>query len=187
MENVVSPEFRVSYPQVFQPKLNDLNGKQEYSLVAVFAPGTDLSLLKAQIAEAATEKFGADKTKWPANLRNPIRANEERAKQGVLPEGYAPGGFYINLKSSQKPGVVNQNVQPIIDPSEFYAGCIARASVRAYGYDQKGNRGVAFGLQNVQKVRDDAPLSGRTTAAQDFQPVAGAASSNAAASDDPFA
>jgi len=186
MENVITPKFRVSYPQVFRPKLNDLNGKQEYSLVAIFAPGSDLSLLNAQVAAAATEKWGADKSKWPKPLRNPIRKNEEREKEGKLPDGYEAGGVFINFKGSQKPGVVDQNVQTIIDESQFYAGCYAIAQVRAYAYDNKGNRGVAFGLQNIQKVADGDPLSGRQRAEDAFVPVAGAAAGGGS-SDDPFA
>ena len=187
MENVITPKFRVSYPQVFRPKLNDLNGKQEYSLVAIFAPGTDKSLLNAQIHAAAEEKWGADKSKWPANLRSPIRPNEERMKDGKLPDGYEAGGFFINLKSAHKPGVVDANVQPIIDESDFYPGCYAIAQVRAYAYDNKGNRGVSFGLQNIQKAGEGDPLSGRQRAEDAFKPVAGATAGTGAKADDPFA
>jgi len=111
MENVITPKFRVSYPQVFKPKLNDLNGKQEYSVVAIFPPGTDMAALNAQVAEEAAEKWGPDKAKWPKPLRNPIRKNEEREKEGKLPDGYEAGGVFINFKGSQRPGVVDQNVQ----------------------------------------------------------------------------
>lgn len=173
--NVMTPEFRVSFPTLFAPQLNDLNGKMEYSVVALFPKGADLSALKAAAQAAVVEKWGADKAKWPTALKTPFRDQAERAKDGVLPGGHEAGAIFMTLKSTQKPGVVDEQVNDVIDTSMIYAGCWGRATVRAYAYDQKGNRGVAFGLQNFQKTRDGDPLSGRTRAADDFEPVAGAA------------
>ncbi len=186
MENLLTPKFRVSYAKVFRPEKNNLSGEMEYSLVAVFPKGSDLTVLTAAVKAAAEEKFGADKTKWPKLLRSPIRKNEEKEKEGKLPDGYEAGGFFIGLKSKQRPGLVDANLQAMIDETGFYSGCFARAQVRPYGYDQKGNKGVAFGLQNLQKMGDGDPLSGRQRAEDAFEPVAGAAepAGNAA---DPFA
>lgn len=172
---IITPEFRVSYPNVFKPKRNELNGKDEYSMVALFPKGADLKTLKEACQKAIVDKWGPDKAKWPNNLRTPFRLQEERAKdvdgKRILPAGHEEGAVFINLKSSQRPGIVDQNVQDIINESDFYAGCWARASINAYAYDQKGNRGVAFGLNNVQKTRDDDPLGNRAKPEQDFAPV----------------
>ena len=176
MANVNTPEFRVSYPNVFKPKRNDLNGKDEFSIVALFKKGQDLSVLEAAIVKAATDKWGPDKLKWPKPLRNPIRDQGERAKEvdgkRVLPAGHEEGAKFINLKSAQRPGVVDQNVQDILEESQFYAGCYARASINAFAYDQKGNRGVSFGLGNIQKMREGEPLGNRARPEQDFAPIA---------------
>jgi hypothetical protein len=149
--------------------------------VALFPKGADLSKLKAEAQRAIEEKWGKEKSKWPANMRTPFRDQGERAKdvegRKVLPAGYEEGAIYLNLKSSQRPSVVDQSVQDIIDEKDFYPGCWARATVRAYAYDNKGNRGVAFGLQNIQKTKDDGPLSGKPTAQDDFAPIQGAGSS----------
>lgn len=176
MANINTPVFRVSYPNVFKAKKNDLNGKDEFSIVALFKKGEDLSALKAAAQKAITDKWGPDKAKWPTNLRSPFRDQAERAKEvdgkRILPAGHEEGAIFINLKSSQRPGVVDQNVQDILDESLFYAGCWARASVNAYAYDQKGNKGVSFGLGNIQKVRDGDPLGNRARPEQDFAPIA---------------
>lgn len=183
-ENVITPKFRVSYPNVFAAKKNDLNGKDEYSLVALFAPGEDLSTLKAAAKAAIVEKWGADQSKWPSNLKSPFRDQGEKEKSGVMPDGYVKGATFITLKSNQKPGLVDGNRQAIIDPSAFYAGCYARASVRFFAYDQKGNRGVSCSLQNLQKMGEGESLSGRVSAEAEFSPVEGSgAGSNDA---DPF-
>lgn len=176
MANINTPRFRVSYPNVFKPKRNDLNGQDEFSIVCLFKKGEDLSKLKAAMHQAAVAKWGADQSKWPKGLRSPLRDQGERAKdvdgKRILPPAHEEGAIFLNLKSKQRPGVVDQNVQQIIDESQFYAGCYAIASVNAFAYDQKGNRGISFGLGNIQKVADGEPLGNRASPEQDFAPVA---------------
>ncbi len=177
MSNVMTPVFRASYPALFKSKLNDLNGEQEYSVVALFPKNADMSKLKAAAQAVIEEKWGKEKNKWPKNLKSPFRLQEEREKydeetgKKLLPAGHEAGAIFMNLKSKQKPGLVNADVQDILDASEIYAGCYCRATVRPYAYEVKGNAGIAFGLQNVQKVKDGDPLSGRTKATDDFAPV----------------
>jgi hypothetical protein len=183
MANVLTPKFRVSYPNVFQPKFNELSKKNEYSLVALFPKGADLSMLKLAAQAAIEEKWGKDKKKWPPNLRTPFRDQGDRAKtdeetgKEFLPAGYEKGNAYLNLKSTSRPGLVDENVEEIIDSSQFYAGCWARATVSVYAYDQAGNKGVNFGLQNIQKVAEGDALSGKTKAQDDFAPIEGGAES----------
>ena len=173
-----TPEFRVAFPNVFRPKKNTLNGNEEYSVVALFPKGTDLSDLKAAARAAIEKKFGKDKSKWPTTLKNPFKDQGSRAKKDpvtgkeTLPQGYEKGCIYIDLKSQDKPGVVDQGVNNIINTSDFYGGCWAVASVNAFGYDQGGNKGVSFGLGNIQKVRDDSGFGNRTRPEDDFAPVA---------------
>lgn len=184
MGNVLTPEFRVSYPNVFTARKNDLNGKDEYSVVALFPKGADLSKLEAACKEVMEEKWGKDSSKWPRPLRSPFRKQDEKEKEiegkMVMPAAHEKGAIFLNLRSQQRPGVVDHQVQDIIDQSQFYAGCWAKATVRPYAYDMKGNRGVAFGLQNIQKTKDGDPLSGRPTAQDDFAPIQGADSGKAA-------
>lgn len=180
MSNTITPEFRVSYPNVFKPKYNELAKKEEYSVVALFPKGADLSKLKATVQAAVEEKWGKDQAKWPKNLRLPFKVQSltrVNAKGETVPNaGHVDGAIYLDLKSKTKPQVVDQQVQPIIEETEFYAGAWAIASVRAYAYDQAGNRGVSFGLVNIQKVREGEPLAGRSTPEMDFAPIAGAVS-----------
>lgn len=202
MSNKNTPEFRVAFPAVFQPKLNKLSGKEEFSVVALFPLESELTgdkkvaylagmkKLKVMASEAAVKKFGPDKTKWPPKMRNPFRdqADREKMVDGKLqmPQGYVKGALYLNLKSTQRPGVVNQQVEDIIDASEFYGGCWAMASVSCYGYDTAGNRGVGFGLGNLQKTRDDKAFGNRTKPQDDFSPVAEPETGNEESSADLF-
>lgn len=184
-KNIMTPNFRASYPKLFKPELNQLSKKMEYSVVALFKKGDDLSALKKAAEEVLVKELGADRALWPKNLKSPFRDQGEREKldketgKMVLPPGHEKGAIFITLKSTQKPGVVDKNVQPILDESEIYGGAICRSTVRPYYYDQAGNRGVAFGLQNVQKVSDGEPLGGgRVAATSEFAPVEGATSSS---------
>lgn len=171
--------------------MNKLSKKAEYSLQALFPAGADLTSLKNAAQAAIVEKWGEDKNKWPKGLRTPFRDQGDKKKENedgsvYLPDGYVEGAIYLNLKSQNRPGVVDENVQPIMEESVFYAGCWARASVTAYAYDQAGNRGVSFGLNNIQKVGDGDALSYRTKAEDDFKPVEMAAKTNGGAATDLF-
>lgn len=185
MANINTPVFRVSYPHVFTPQTNDLNGKSEFSLVALFPRDADLSVLKAAAQAALVKKFGADKAKWPKNLRSPFRDQVDKKREdGTMPDGYDEGAIFLTLRadaSKHRPQVVDSNVQKIIDPTEFYGGCWAIASVNAYAYDQSGNRGVSFGLGNLQKIREGESFGGSTKAEDDFAPVPGGAAAGESA------
>jgi hypothetical protein len=182
-DKVITPEFRVSYSYVFTPQENrqdDGTVKREYSLTAIFPKGADLTAVKAAAQQVLIDKFGPDQSKWPGNLRNPFRKCNERWKneggKQVVPAGYEDGdAIFITAKATEKspPGVVDQRLNDIIESRDFYSGCYARASVRPYYYEKKGNRGVAFGLNNVQKLRDGDPLGGRSRPTDDFQAVEG--------------
>lgn len=171
-KNVMTPPFAASYPKLHKAEVNKLSGKSEYSVVALFKKGADLGALKKAAEDCLVAALGADKTKWPKKLKSPFRDQSEKEKDGQLPPGHEEGAIFMNLKSLQRPGVVNRDVEPIIDENELYAGSICKATVRPYYYDQAGNRGVAFGLQNIQKIGEGTPLGGaRASAESEFAPV----------------
>lgn len=160
---VVTPEFRVSFAHVFQPQSAFDNQEPKYSIVMLFPKkGTDLTQLKQLLQDAAREKWGE---KIPKPLRNPIRDGDEKDMDGYKDH------WFVSATSKTKPGLVDQGLQPILSAEDFYSGCYARATVTAFAYDKAGNRGIAFGLQNIQKLRDGEPFSGRTKPENDFDAV----------------
>lgn len=185
MTNLMTPEFRVSWPKLFKPEADE-KGKLWYSVQALFPPGENLEKMKAAAQEALVKKFGADKEKWPANLINPFKkqSTKRKNKEGKMVDnpGHIDGALYLTLKSSQKPGVVDMNVQEIINEQDFYAGCYARATVQVSAYDNK-SKGVTFYLQNIQKTKEGEPLSGRAKAETEFAPIEGANETVSSASD----
>jgi hypothetical protein len=156
---IVTPEFRVSFAYVFVPQSGFDNQTPKYSLVMLIPKKTDITELKKLLQDAAKSKWG---DKIPKGIRNPIRDGNEKELDGYKDM------WAISASSKIKPGIVGPDMQPIISTDEFYSGCYARASVTAFAYDQKGNKGVAFGLQNIQKLKDGEPFSGRTRPEEDF-------------------
>lgn len=162
---VVTGKARLSYVQVFEPKPDD-QGVLKYSM-AVLIPKSDtatVNKIKAAIEaakeEGRTGKWGG---KIPPTLKMPLRDGDIERE---APE--YKGHYFINCNSRQKPGVVDAAVNPILDQSEVYSGCYGRVSINFFPFDQKGNRGIGAGLQNVQKLADGEPLSGRSRAEDDF-------------------
>lgn len=92
----------------------------------------------------------------------PVARDEEREDEAYK------GHYFINANSNTPPQIVDRAVKPILDRSEMYSGCYARVSLSFYAFNSNGNKGVACGLANIQKVRDGEPLGGRTNAADDF-------------------
>lgn len=185
-DNVITPEFRAGYVGLFRasaPK-DDPEGKKKFSVRAFFPPTADLSVLKAQAAQAVREKWG-DKT--PSALRSPFRTNGDLDNPvDGIPKDWVVMTFSAN--EDRRPGVVDANLQDILDDSQCYSGAWFRAQVRAYGYENRGNKGVSFGLQNVQKLRDDDPIGGgRIPANKAFDAFAPAGGGSAKSGADIFA
>lgn len=174
-KKLYSPVGRVSFPYVFEK--NDYNDPPKYELTLLFPPGTDLSELKNAARAAVKEKWGDS---VPKGLRNPFR--DAGDKNGL--DGYEPGWTFVAFRTTRRPGVVDQHVQPIIDVEEFYPGCWARVTCNPYAYARKGNCGVAFGLGNVQKMKEDESFQGGSKAEEDFGPVTEGAGNSGAYSDD---
>lgn len=163
----ITPKARLNYAHIFAPKSGPNGEEPSYSCVLVFDPGTDLAGLKNAAWAAAKEKWG-DKARQ-MQLRNPFRNNAD--KQGQ--EGFPAGGVFITCRTKNKPGLVDQSTQPIMDNNGLYSGCWVRASIRAFTYDNKGNKGISFALLNIQKMGDGDRLDNRRSPDQDFEPLPG--------------
>ena len=168
-DNMLTPIFRAGFISVFKPsKPNGSNQDPKYSIRAMFPPNTDMSTLKAAAAQAAKDKWGAN---VPKVLRSPFRKNEdlENPVPGIGDDWIV---MTFSAPADKRPGLVDAKLQDIIDEVEVYSGAWYRAQVRPFAYEQQGNKGVSFGLQNVQKIKDDDPLgAGRTPANKAFDAV----------------
>ena len=137
---------------------------------SVVLAGEKIEIIKAEYG--AQDKWG---DKIPKTLRSPFRLNEELEAPIIgIGDDWTIMSFSAN--EDRRPGIVDAKLQDIIDDADVYSGAWYRCQVRAFAYDTAGNKGVSFGLQNVQKLRDDDPLgNGRIPASKAFEPVESAA------------
>lgn len=158
---VVTGKVRLSYVHLFEPWSNDPEKPAVYS-TTILIPKTDTATVEkvkraqAAAAEEGKAKFGG---RIPSNLKTTLHDGDEEADLERNPE-YA-GHYYMAMSSKTRPGIVDADLQPVIDPTQVYSGCYARVSINAFAYSNSGNKGVSFGLNNVQFLEDGEPLGGR--------------------------
>jgi hypothetical protein len=166
---VITGEVRLSYVHLFEPTSIGEGSDLKYS-VCLLIPKTDKITLGAISAAIEAAKL-AGVSKWggkiPPTLKLPLRDGD--AERPDSPE-YA-GMYFVNASCKTKPSVVDRKLKEITNSEDVYSGCYARASVNFYAFDQRGNRGIACGLNNVQKLRDGDYLGGRSRAEDDFDEV----------------
>ena len=97
-------------------------------------------------------------------IKNPLRDGDRERPDD---EAYR-GCWFINANSATAPGIVDSDRQPIIERSEVYSGVYGRASINFYAFNSNGNKGIACGLNNLQKIADGEPLGGKSRAEDDF-------------------
>ena len=166
--NKVIIPCRFSFLHCWEP--DSVNGSEPKYSVSAIIPKADtatVSKIKAAIENAKKEAMSKWGGKIPPNLKTPLRDGDiDRAGD----EAYA-GCYFLNANSRQAPQVVDRHVQPILDQSEVYSGCYGQISVTFYGYNSNGNRGIAAGLGNIQKLKDGESLGGRAKASDEFDTV----------------
>ena len=166
---VVTGTVRLSYANVWEPK--SINGGAEKYSVSLIIPKSDkktIAAINAAVDAAIDEglaKFGGKKPNKVA-IKLPLRDGDTERND----EAYADS-YFVNANSQTPPQIVDQNVNPIMDRSEIYSGVYARVSISFYAFNSNGNKGVACGLGNIQKVRDGQPLGNRSSAEDDFTAI----------------
>mgnify|MGYP002611165593 CR=1 FL=1 len=157
---------RWSYANVWDPK--SINGGAPKYSVSLIIPKSDtatVNKIKAAIQAAYEEGEGSGKTVPALSvLKTPLRDGDlERPDD----EAYA-NSYFVNANSATAPGIVDADRQPILDRSEVYSGVYGRASINFYAFNSNGNKGIACGLNNLQKIKDGEPLGGKSRAEDDF-------------------
>jgi hypothetical protein len=168
--HLVTPEARLAFPALFEPKpVQQGSDKLKFQATILLPPGTDLAPFKRAMAAAARNQWG---DKIPKGLKNwGPRSCEEREHL----EGFDEGWFFFSVKSNpdRRPAVVDQALRDILDPNKVYGGCWCKFHINAYAYDRPDGKGITFGLNGVQLIRDDTRFDGRVDSTSLFTPVAG--------------
>ena len=167
---ITGKDTRWSYCNVWEPKA--INGGTPKFSVSLLIPKTDtvtVNKIKAAIEAAYREgesKLKGNSKSVPAMslLKTPLRDGDTERPDDPT---YA-GHYFVNANSSTAPGIVDADRQPILTRSEVYSGVYGRASISFYAFNSNGNRGIACGLNNLQKIRDGEPLGSHASAESDF-------------------
>lgn len=167
---VTGKDTRWSYCNAWEPK--SINGGTPKYSVSLIIPKTDtVTVEKIKAAIQAAYEEGASKLKGNGKSVPALSAIKTPLRDGDLerPDDAAyANSYFVNANSATAPGIVDAACQPIIDRSEVYSGVYGRASINFYAFNSNGNRGIAAGLNNLQKIRDGESLGGKSRAEDDF-------------------
>ncbi len=170
MKVITGPDTRWSYANVWEAK--SINGGTPKFSVSLIIPKSDkATIAKIRAAIEAAYKEGEAKLKGNGRsvpalsvLKTPLRDGDTERPDD---EAYA-NAYFVNANSATAPGIVDADRQPILNRSEVYSGVYGRASINFYAFNSNGNKGIACGLNNLQKIRDGEPLGGKSRAEDDF-------------------
>ena len=168
---VVTGICTFSYLNCWEPKAAPDGGKPKFSVSLIIPKSDTRTVEKIRAAIQAAYEEGQSKLKGTGKsvpalsaLRTPLRDGDVDRPDD---EAYK-GSWFINANSDSAPGIVDADRQPILIRSEMYSGVKGRASINLYAYNVNGNRGIACGLNNLQKIADGTPLGGKSRAEDDF-------------------
>ena len=170
MKVITGPNTRWSYVNAWEPK--SINGGTPKYSVSLIIPKSDTKTLEkikaaldAAYHEGEAKLRGNGKSVPPmTSLKLPLRDGDTERPDD---EAYR-NSYFINANATNAPGIVDADRNEILTRSEVYSGVYGRASITFYAFNSNGNRGIACGLNNLQKLRDGEPLGGRASAESDF-------------------
>ena len=170
MKVITGKDTRWSYANVWEAK--SINGGTPKFSVSLIVPKSDtVTVEKIKAAIQAAYEEGQAKLKGNGRSVPPLTAIKTPLRDGDTERPDDPAyanAYFINANSATAPGIVDADLNPILSRSEVYSGVYGRASISFYAFNSNGNKGIACGLNNLQKIRDGEPLGGKASAASDF-------------------
>ena len=167
---VVTGIVRLSYANIWEP--TSINGgTPKYSVSLIIPKDDTVTVAKIKAAIEAAYKEGEAKLKGNGRSVPPLTAIKNPLRDGDTERPDDPAyanAYFVNANSATAPGIVDADRNEIITRSEVYSGVYGRASINFYAFNSNGNRGIACGLNNLQKFRDGEPLGGKASASSDF-------------------
>ena len=155
----------LSYVHCFEPE--SYNGSEPAYGVQLIINKSDTKTV-GMVKECIKNAYEKGKNKLGNAALNRIKVPLRDGDVDRADDPIYAGRYFINCKTKTQPEIVDKNRQAILDPREFYSGCIGRASINFYAFNSNGNKGIGVGLNNIQKLADGTPLGGRTRAEDDF-------------------
>jgi hypothetical protein len=184
---LIGPLSLLSYPHLAEAQASRQAGKPaKFSSAFVFTP----ELLadpkeKALFVALQTAALEAVKAKWGDQAEALLKSDgfKKGFRRDAELKGYPEGSIFLTARGTQQPGLVYAHAdvattgQPARKPAripqdkiktDLYAGAVVRPLLTVFTFDQEGNKGVSFGLEGIQKIRDGARIDGRVAADDAF-------------------
>ena len=175
---VLKTPMRLSFAQLFEPRLNTMNNRTEYS-ATLMIPKSDTALVK-KIQDAIQAELESDLSKFPGNQiprrwRSPLRDADDpddRMDGTAQAEKYPEfaGHYYIRASMSDtttsgvehRPGVFDRT-GAALEKGEMKSGDWVRARINLSAYPSKGspntkNFGVSAYLLTLVLDSEGEPL-----------------------------
>ena len=90
-KNIITPEFRLSYPAVYEKKHNVMSKKDEYSVVMLIPKNSpELAAFGAAYQQAITDRWGAN----PPVFKNTLFKDGDSKEYGWTKEKKKPRRHY---------------------------------------------------------------------------------------------
>ena len=185
--NIILPKARMGFPALLEPKEGQNGGKPKYSAVFLVPASADITLLKKAVKDLFLAKYG-DEQSIPDKVFNPLKQRARDKRSAETGNRYFPEDlddwYALTASSTQAPGVIGPDGKNVTESNQVYSGRWACASVRPFWFEARDpknpkvilNRGVSFGLQNVQLLDNDEQWGATRAKAEDeFEPVESAA------------
>lgn len=170
MKVITGTDTRWSYANVWEAKSIN-SGTPKFSVSLIIPKSDTRTVAKVKAAIEAAYREGEAKLKGNGKSVPPLSAIKSPLRDGDIErpdDSTYANAYFINANATTAPGIVDADRQPIIDHSEVYSGVYGRASISFYAFNSNGNKGIACGLNNLQKIRDGEPLGGKSRAEDDF-------------------
>ena len=167
---ITGVDSRWSYANVWDPKSIN-GGTPKYSVSLIIPKSDKVTIQKIKAAIQSAYEEGESKLKGSGKSVPSLSVIKTPLRDGDLerPDDEAyKNAYFVNANSATAPGIVDADRQQIIDRSEVYSGVYGRASINFYAFNSNGNKGIACGLNNLQKIKDGEPLGGKASAESDF-------------------
>lgn len=187
-----SCQGRILWNAIFEKRKGKGDKEGKYEINLLIPKTSDITALREAVMEAGKEKFSKAfkdaNGKWPSSIRSPFRKTAENDKIADLADEYPM--YFAARSKNEAPGLVGPNGKSAgVTPEDVYPGRWARITCDAYGYEVDGNKGVSFGVQNIQLLGHGDPLEiggGRVAAESQFDAVEGVSGNDGASADDIF-
>lgn len=159
---------RIMFPQLTKPR-KQMNGQEKFGvLVLVHKESLVFEQIRETMAEVMRDRFGQIvKLKGRANpIKSCAKVDAERVEEGkeamFSKLDNAADYVYFNAKSSDRPGIVDRNIEPVgaLDVNNmFKSGTYVNLSLDVYPWKQEHGQGLSIGLNHVQFVKDGETLA----------------------------